>query len=104
MTAHDGLFGEPDPAHVVAMPKARAKRLILRHLNACADRGATCEEIEDATKLLHQSASSALRSLVQIGAVEYTGLRRENKSGYRARIWRTVRLSAIRLKGQQTTQ
>lgn len=98
--AQRDLFGDAGAAFAarVDMPRGGSKRLIMRYLQACGDRGATCEEIERETKLLHQSASSALRTLYRTGVVEDSGLRRANKSGYRARIWRAVQLPTPPLK------
>jgi len=52
--------------------------------------GATDEEIETSLDLRHQTASARRRELVQQGRIEDSGLRRANKSGRSAIVWRVV--------------
>jgi Fic family protein len=50
--------------------------------------GATCDEIERATGLSHQTASARLRELVLNGRIEDSGERRKTRSGRLATVWR----------------
>jgi DNA-binding MarR family transcriptional regulator len=52
--------------------------------------GATCDEIEVALGLLHQSASALIRRLVKQGSLRDTGQRRTTRSGRAAIVWGAV--------------
>lgn len=49
--------------------------------------GWTCEEVEDALDLRHQTASARIRELVLAGKAYDTGRRRQNASGRSARVY-----------------
>jgi hypothetical protein len=49
--------------------------------------GATDDELERLTGMLHQSASARRRELVQMGWVEDSGARRQTRSGRNAAVW-----------------
>jgi hypothetical protein len=48
---------------------------------------ATCDEIEELYTLRHQTASARIRELVQAGKIYDTGLRRDTRSGRKARVY-----------------
>ena len=48
---------------------------------------ATCDEVEVATGLAHQTASARIRELVQLGLIYDTGKRRPTRSGRQARVY-----------------
>jgi N6-adenosine-specific RNA methylase IME4 len=49
--------------------------------------GATCDEVEGALKMQHQTASARIRELVLDGRLADSGERRLTKSGRRAAVW-----------------
>lgn len=51
---------------------------------------ATCDEIEVATGLSHQTASARVRDLVKDGYLVDTGARRATRSGRSARVYQVV--------------
>ena len=63
---------------------------ILGKLKALKVKGATCEELEKATGLKHQTCSARLRDLYLAGAIERTGTLRPTSSGRMAAVWRAV--------------
>jgi len=68
---------------------AGAMRLkVLAHINAVGN--ATCDEIEEAMKLKHQTASARIRELVLDGKIQDTGMRRRTRSGSSARVYVAV--------------
>jgi hypothetical protein len=56
-------------------------------------RGATCDEIEVALNLRHQTASARVRELALGGLIFDTGERRETRSGRPARVYRPARIA-----------
>ena len=68
--------------------KIRALVLDCIRLNWTMHGGATCEEVELATGLSHQTCSARIRELVLKGLVRDSGERRMNKSGRTATVWR----------------
>ncbi|MBF8297390.1 MAG: hypothetical protein HW395_47 [candidate division NC10 bacterium] len=59
---------------------------ILRYLRGRAD-GATCDQLEDALTLRHQTCGPRLRELALSGAIVDTGIRRRTRSGRKAIVW-----------------
>lgn len=49
--------------------------------------GATCDEIEKATKMRHQTASARIRQLVKMGRLKDSTFRRPTRSGRKATVW-----------------
>lgn len=69
-------------------PKAAILRArCLSVVEASGINGATCDEVEAATGLLHQSASARVRELVQMGAIMPNGERRLTRSGRSAQVY-----------------
>jgi predicted transcriptional regulator len=52
--------------------------------------GRTCDEVEQVTKLKHQTASARIRGLVQKGFIETSGRKRPTRSGREAHVWQPV--------------
>ncbi len=50
--------------------------------------GATCDEVEEYTEMLHQSVSMRISELLKRNRIEYTDERRKTRSGYPARVYR----------------
>lgn len=70
-------------------PKWRVR--VLEYLTrASVYGGATCENVEEALGLRHQSAGPRIRELVQVGLVRDSGLRRLTRSGRSAIVWITA--------------
>ncbi len=55
---------------------------IMRALSGC-----TCDEIEQETKLAHQTASARLKGLADKGLIKDSGARRKTRSGRAARVY-----------------
>lgn len=56
-----------------------------------SQQGATCDEIEIALGMKHQTASARIRGLVLKRLIRKTRLRRDTRSGRDAIVWRRVR-------------
>ena len=63
----------------------RAK--VFRYIRGEGFAGATCDEIEEALDMRHQTASPRVRELVLMGAIEDSGHRRRTRSGSTARVY-----------------
>ena len=69
-------------------PKASALRLrILAELQVRGSFGATCDELEQAMNLPHQTVSARLREMALKGAIGDSGQKRATRSGRAAIIW-----------------
>lgn len=66
--------------------KLRAK--VRDAIAAKGDHGATCDEIEVATGLSHQTASARVHELAKLGGIEDSGRRRPTRSGRKAAVYR----------------
>ena len=64
--------------------------LILSHLTIMRDVGATCDQIERALGLRHQTASARLRELAMQRRIVDSGERRIASSGRKAAVWRVA--------------
>ena len=53
-------------------------------------KGATCDEIEVALSLSHQTASARVRDLFKAGSIRDSGLRRNTRTGRKATVWEAV--------------
>ncbi len=68
-----------DPGHL------RAK--VLAHIVSCGVRGATCDEVEVALRMTHQTASARVNELKGRHAIVDSGNRRPTRSGRGAAVW-----------------
>jgi predicted transcriptional regulator len=67
----------------------RLRRLVLGHVSGNPN-GATCDEIEVALELRHQTASARLRELQLRGWVETSNEKRLTRSGRMAHVYRRL--------------
>lgn len=70
----------------------RAK--VFAHISGCAEKGATCAEIETALGMSHQTASARLVELERRGMVQDLGERRPTATGRKAVVWYSATLEA----------
>lgn len=89
----EGFHGGADTsveAFASVAPTARAtqRQLALDHIRSTG--GATCDEVEVAFDMPHQTASARIRELVKDGKVFDTGHRRATRTGCKARVYRVV--------------
>lgn len=69
--------------------KGRIRTTILRYIYLCEDRGATCEEVERALGLNHQTVSARIAELRAFGQIQTVdNERRRTSSGRWARVHR----------------
>ena len=69
-------------------PTASAIRVrILAELQVRGSTGATCDELEQAMDLSHQTASARLREMALKGAIVDSGNKRSTRSGRAAIVW-----------------
>jgi predicted ArsR family transcriptional regulator len=88
--------GNPESAEAhesIAGGKRAAWNRIMRHLESCGD--ATCDEMEIALGMRHQSCSARFAELKAEGIIEATGERRPTRSGRDARVFRLRREAEI---------
>lgn len=76
-----------EAAESIEKDVTRIAKRVLDHIKA---QPGTCEEIEQATGLSHQTASARIRGLVIAKKVEDSGEKRPTMSGRRAIVWRAV--------------
>jgi predicted Rossmann fold nucleotide-binding protein DprA/Smf involved in DNA uptake len=66
---------------------SRMRRQCLDYITARPQLGATCDEIEVALGMRHQTASARLRELELAGRIEKTSYRRPTRSGRGAQVY-----------------
>lgn len=67
---------------------------IFERIEACGEGGATCDEVEQALAMIHQTASARILELAQVGRIIDTGRRRPTRTGRNARVYVTVKEQA----------
>lgn len=73
----------------IRIPKGRIRATILRYIWLCENRGATCEEVERALGLNHQTVSARIAELRAFGQVQtINNEQRRTSSGRWARVHR----------------
>jgi hypothetical protein len=99
MNTQGDLFSQPRPAaapdrptSVAAAESMRSRAAALRervrqHIETRGPLGATCDEIELALDLSHQTASPRVNELFRASAIADSGYRRPTRSGRRAIVW-----------------
>jgi hypothetical protein len=65
----------------------RLAAIVLEIIESSRTLGKTCDEIEEVSKLKHQTVSARVRELFQKGLIEDSGGRRATRSGRRAIVW-----------------
>ena len=76
-----------DAAVSVVDDVRRIRRRILWHVAACPE-GATCDEVEVALGLIHQTCSARIRELVLLDCLVDTGARRKTRRRRPAAVYR----------------
>ncbi len=71
--------------------KAAIRNQILKYIRDCGADGATCDQIEIALELSHQTASARCAELKKLKLVIDSGGRRETRTGSKAAILRVVK-------------
>lgn len=94
-----GLFDRPYTPFVKSSPTSKAAAVqaeptsataearVLEVIRASGSRGATDDEIEQATAMTHQGASARRRGLVLRGRVRDSGETRATRYGRKATVW-----------------
>lgn len=70
---------------VSASARASIRRTIYHYIREHS--GATCDEVEQALDLPHQTASARIRELAKDGLIADTGARRATRTGRKARVY-----------------
>jgi len=79
---------EQDTSAIAAGSVREGSRAIRHRVRAyIGSTGATCDEVEQALKLSHQTCGPRIRELVQLGLVKDSGRRRPTRSGREAIVW-----------------
>jgi len=112
MSGYDkDLFGEPSypvrPGHVRGSDTSisaadslddsllsRLRAQVFALIDVRGENGATCDEVEVALELRHQTASARVRELALGGLIFDTGRRRQTRSGRAARVYCAKRREA----------
>ncbi len=84
-------------ADSVASDAGTIRAAVLAYVKARG--GATCDEVEVALGLRHQTAGPRLRELALTGAIVDGGSRRRTRSGRAAIVWAPVNESGTRTSG-----
>ena len=86
-------------AYARALPNTEAARLaIVRYIDGQRAHGATCDEIEVALGMRHQSASARITELRRGGKIEAVG-KRPTRTGSKAAVYVTPRFARKVQKG-----
>lgn len=73
----------------IRIHKGQIRRTILTYIYLCEEHGATCEEVERALGINHQSASARIAELRALGQIQTVdNERRRTRSGRWARVHR----------------
>lgn len=67
------------------------ERRVLAFIEGAGARGATCDEVEAAVQLRHQTCSARFTKMSKAGRIVQGGTRRVTRSGAYARVWVTPR-------------
>jgi predicted transcriptional regulator len=81
---HSNESTSKEAARSVEKDVSRIARLVLGEIKA---RPSTCDEVERATGLSHQTVSARIRALVLDGMIEDSREKRPTRSGRRAIVW-----------------
>ena len=96
MNGQEDLFSTPyakgsdtskEAAESMTPHVGRLAHQVLGYIVRQGIRGATCDEIEEALDLRHQTASARVNELMNRGMIVDRGYRRKTRSGRRATVW-----------------
>ena len=76
-----------EAAKSMEKPATVLQRRVLAELQVRADFGATCDELEQAFDMSHQTVSARLREMALKGAIVDSGKKRPTRSGRKAIVW-----------------
>lgn len=83
---HSGPATSRAAAVAIVPHLPRLESVVCRAVCAAGTTGMTCDEIEQATQLSHQTASARCRALTERGLLEDSGHRRATRSGRKAAV------------------
>ena len=69
---------------------ADASKILAYIIREDRPKGATCDEIEVALSMSHQTASARVRDLFKAGSIRDSGIRRNTRTGRKATVWEAV--------------
>lgn len=69
---------------------ADASKILAYIIREDRPKGATCDEIEVALSMSHQTASARVRDLFKAGIIRDSGIRRNTRTGRKATVWEAV--------------
>jgi hypothetical protein len=75
-------------ASVSSAVRGKVRKQVLDYVIQAGSNGATCDEVERALDLTHQSASARITELRKASRIYDSGLRRPTRSGRRARVYK----------------
>ena len=76
-----------DAAEAMQTPSAAIRATVLAHITAQGDVGITCDGVEEALGLRHQTCSPRILELSRLGEVVDTGRRRQTRGHRNAVVW-----------------
>lgn len=85
---HNGTDTSREAARRVRKTVSQKAQTVLQAVTAAGAYGATCDEVEVAIDMSHQTASARMRELALAGLIEDTGLRRPTRTNSPAKVWR----------------
>lgn len=74
-------------AEAITIPASQLRARVFAYIESRGATGTTCDEVEHALSLRHQTASARIRELVLEGRVVDSGTRRTTRSGHSATVW-----------------
>jgi hypothetical protein len=80
-----------EAAESIKPSASKIRTRILSELQIRGSTGATCDELEQAHNLSHQTASARLREMAMKGDIYDSLYRRPTRSGRKAIVWRATR-------------
>ena len=100
MSGQGNIFGVPfvkgsdtskEAAQSMSPHVGRIAKQVFNYIVKQGIRGSTCDEVELALGLRHQTASARIRELVQRGMVVDRGYRRVTRSNRKAVVWENAK-------------
>jgi len=84
---HNGVDTSVAAAHSMVDLGARLRLEVYSFIAECGQTGATCEEVEQALNMKHQTASARVNELANGGHITNSGRKRSTSSGRPAIVW-----------------